>query len=116
MSLKLSLDFGSQYKRDVTWNQEIMQFPKVLTYKNTTWEWYFYDKDTSGLYDYKLMFKPLKNYVPQANPYGIELPVPDLDEMFGSYYNRSNECDCGARYDRHFPNVHSYWCKAWVKV
>lgn len=116
MSLKLALTFGSQYKKDVTWNQEIMQFPKVLTYKGAHWEWAMYDKDVSGLYDYKLLFSELKNYQGQPNMYGITLPVPDLDEMFGSYYHTSTDCECGARYNRHFPNVHSYWCKAWIKI
>lgn len=116
MSLKLLLEFGSLYKRDVVWHKELTQFPKVFTYKNTTWEWVMWDSDHSGTYDYKLLLSPLKNYLAPAGPHGIPLPVPDLDEMFGSVYAKKEECECGATYDRHFPNAHSRWCKAWKKL
>lgn len=25
-------------------------------------------------------------------------------------------CNCGAKFDREFPNIHSLWCKVYVKL
>lgn len=113
--MKLRLEFGAPAKRirEVDYNgSHVSNFPKIVRYDGAVWEFIAWDTDKMSGCDFKLLFGERRNYDEQNN-----LPVTDLEGMFGSYdISFGNKCECGATYQRGFENFHSRWCPKWEKL
>lgn len=106
--MRFRVDFGeSGPKKEISWYQSLESFPKLLRQGGKKWEWFMYDKDKSGMYDYVLIFVPLPTYDPN---YCVDMP--DIDEMLG--VRGGDKCECGAIYTS-FPNAHMFFCPKWIK-
>lgn len=92
-------------REEITWFRPIDEFPKILRWQGNVYEFIMFAPN--GYYsstDYTFHFSEIKVY--GAKYYEI----PSFVDMFRS---GSNECQCGAKHDRHFPNVHMFLCPKW---
>lgn len=105
--MKLKLQFGlSEPKREVSWWKPIKDFPYLVLYRSTKWEFVTYDKDSTGQVDYLCIFSEVLPNDP--NWHGT---FEDISHMFDSYGKR---CECGAIYTS-FPNFHMFFCSKYTK-
>jgi hypothetical protein len=102
--MKLKIHLGQGKIATVSWYKSILEFPKIVSYNNKIWEWVFYDVDKSKSFDYILQYSEKTNY----NPANYEEEPVSLETFFPLW--ASETCECGAIYDRHFPDIHSPWC------
>lgn len=103
----LRLSFGDE-ERVVNWQDDLLNFPKVIQFDESKWEWAIYDEyEDKSICDYQLIFVPLKSYDSR-----YELPIPSLEEMFNLEKRKETVCECGAKYTS-FPNIHLKYCPKW---
>ena len=103
-TIRLTLLFGlSGPIRTVNWWKELEDFPKLLNFNGSKWEWVLYEVDNTRYTDYTLTFGQLATYDP--NFYAT---MPSYEELFGGDLT----CDCGARFTT-FPFDHMFFCKLW---
>jgi len=105
--MKLKLEFGlgdgTEY---ISWYKEVLDFYKLIRYKGSAWEFTMYNKETNWHYDYTLIFTKTSNYT------GSFYSIPTFEELFG-VTSGPPKCECGAKFDRHAPNNHMFYCKLW---
>lgn len=92
-------------KEEIAWFRSITDFPKFLRWQGNVYEFVTYAPN--GHYDstdYTFHFSERKLY---SQKY---YEIPSFGDMFrgGTY-----DCQCGAKYDRHFPNIHMFLCPKW---
>lgn len=94
-------------KKEIYWYEDLLKFPKVITYQGSCYEWIAYSLDSGGSAA-TLLFG---NVSIHAYPF----PVPSFEGLFVDRTERitPNECTCGAKYDREFPDNHLQMCKLW---
>jgi hypothetical protein len=104
--MKIRVNFGlSGSIKDVSWYQPVEDFPKFVEFAKKKWEWFFYDKDQSGQFDYVLTFSEIPSYDPNYNT-----AIPTWEDLF--WHQKSYQCECGAAYSS-FPWDHMKLCKLW---
>lgn len=108
----LKLDFGySGITRTIEWNAALMDFPKIISYDGSNWEWVTYDSDPSGNVDIIMLWSKLKPYDPRYAQYAVNLE----DVLFEDKLDSSiTGCECAAKFSS-FPQIHSHWCKKYSK-
>ena len=100
--MRLRVDFGISAYREVTWAGQLMDFPRIIKFNSSNYEWAI--EDRTGRYDYILTFSKLNTVDPAFNK-----PVYSWEELFG---NGGYVCECGARHSS-FPWDHMRMCKMW---
>jgi hypothetical protein len=102
--VRILVKFGLDgYKKVVTWNKELLDFPKLLKYSGRKWEWFLYSTDPTMINDYEITLCEIGMHDP-----GYYLDIPDFEDLFGS----SSKCECGARFSS-FEWDHMYLCPLW---
>lgn len=109
LKLKIHMGLGGTVHQ-VRWYKPVAEFPKLVSHDGKVWEWIYYDNDTTGSFDHILHFGELRHYDP-ADHSEEPHPFSELTETWNT-----DQCECGAIYDRDFPHVHSFWCKKWKKI
>jgi hypothetical protein len=89
--------------RQVSWDQPVDKFPKLLRYGGKKWEWVAYDQDPTNKSAYVLLFSELPTYDPS---YYVDME--DFEEKFFGYV--AEGCSCGAIHSRSFPFDHMRYC------
>ena len=103
--MKLRIKFGQQNKENISWWGELLGFPKHIDYKNTRYEWVFYDADVTGDSDYVLTYSELNG----SNPDFWNDSV-DWEELTGDAFKK--KCECGA-HNTSFAWDHLRYCSMW---
>lgn len=103
--MRLNVHFGLIDKKEINWHQDIMDFPKIINYLDRNYEWFVYDKDPTGRFDWILNFSEIPAYDPAYN-----IKAQTWNELFAGRIN--NSCECGSNYTS-FPNHHMFYCPKW---
>ena len=102
MRLKIILSkTGGEYT--VVWPKMISDFPKFIQAHGHIYEFISYDASSNWDITYDCYFGEVTNKL----SYMGYVPI-DLDELL--YPNLYDKCECGAKYDRDFPNFHMFFC------
>jgi hypothetical protein len=105
--MRLKIQFGLINYDEMDWWRPLEDFPHIIKYLGSNYEWVLYDKDLTGRVDMILVYSEISRHDPR---YGISCTLwNDLNR------SESNDCQCGARFDRHFPNSHMMFCRKWIK-
>lgn len=94
-------------QKEVYWHDDLLNFPKVITFQGNCYEWITCNLNSDGISATLLLGS--------ASIHAYPFPVPSFERMFEEKTEliKINECTCGARYDREFPNNHMFMCKLW---
>ncbi len=113
MKLLLKLS-GFDYDKEllVDWDLEVLDCPKFGFYDNRYWGWIFYDKDTSGVADYALLFSEHKKTALPVDMFGKPFPITDFHYFFKLTPETTKECECGQKGVAWA--IHSNWCPKWT--
>jgi len=106
--MKLSLHFGlTEPKRTIYWHGEIGEFPTLILFKGSKWEFVLYQRDDTGVVDYICNFSEVPPYDPNFHA----TTYKNIDHLFESY---GRKCECGAIYTS-FPWDHMRMCPKWER-
>ena len=101
--MKLNINFGlTGPKKEVNWYRELMDFPKLLSFNGSKWEWAMYNKIGN---DYELTFSQIATHDPS-----FYADMPSFETMFE--YGVSDRCVCGSAYSS-FKFDHMRFCPKW---
>lgn len=101
--MKLFIIFGyGTPKKEVNWYRDLMDFPKLIRYSGSKWEWAMYHNIGS---DYELTFSQIATYDPN-----FYADMPGFEDMFE--WGNVDKCECGAAYSG-FTFDHMRFCKKW---
>lgn len=107
--MKLKLQFGmNEPRREANWHRRIDEFPTLVLYKNSKWEFVMYQRDDTKESEYILFFSMVKSYDPNWHANTYESIDYCLDSGWGG------KCECGAAYTS-FPQLHMFFCPKWTK-
>jgi hypothetical protein len=101
MRLKLEFGFGDGVEV-VSWYRDVKDFPKYIRYQGDTYEFVLYNQDDTMQNDYILHLSKSRSYNCKYED------IPKYSDMFGGYFKKE-ECECGAKHDRHYPQGHYHW-------
>lgn len=104
--MKIKCEFGKwdgwEY---ISWYRDIADFPKLVRHMGDLYEFAMYQKESPGhQVDYTFFFSKTSKSVAKYD----EIPV--FKEMFAHCFIRSDECHCGAKYDKDNPKYHMIFC------
>lgn len=102
--MRIKVQFGNVDTKEISWHDNVMNFPQLIKYLGRNYEWAVYDKDLTGKVDWILIFGEVPSYDPN---FYVDAPLwTDLfNEPVGG-------CECGARYSS-FPWDHFRYCRFW---
>ncbi len=104
--MRITIRFGFDHKKEVSWYQDIMDFPKLMKFNGKRWEWFSYQKDPNSSWnDYELTFSELPVYDPSYYS-----DMKSFEEMFEGA--KGDGCECGAAFSS-FKWDHMRLCKLW---
>lgn len=107
--MKLTLQFGfNEPKRQISWWQEVGDFPHLVLYKGKKWEFIMYQEDPAKQVDHIFFFGEIQNY----DPNWYATTYVDIDKYIND--GAGDKCDCGAIYTS-FKDKHMFFCPKWVK-
>ena len=101
--MKLYINFGLTIKKEVKWYRDVMDFPKLLRFNGSKWEWAMYQSLGNN---YELTFSQIATYDPN---YYVDMP--SFEEMFE--WDNRDKCCCGAAYNSGFTWDHLRYCPKW---
>lgn len=105
--------FG-KYERVVEWHGDTGNFPRAFKLYKEYWDQPTMMGSFGENHDYSMSYTKT-NF---SSYLGLELP--DFETMFAyqdsTTLKKVTGCECGAHHDRHFLNVHSFWCPKWRKI
>lgn len=102
--MKLIINFGLSIKKEVNWYKDLMDFPKLIKFQGSRWEWAMYNAIGS---DYELTFSQIYSYHPH-----FYAEMPCFEDMFE--WGNLDKCCCGAAFSS-FPWDHFRMCPKWTK-
>jgi hypothetical protein len=107
--MKLVINFGHNgIKKEVDWYRQLMDFPKLIRFSGSKWEWAMYHNVGST---YELTFSQIATYDPN---YYVDMP--SFEDMFE--WGVTDKCVCGAIYSS-FQWDHLRYCpkhKPWSQI
>lgn len=109
--MRLRLDFGLDKRREVSWTGDVSSFPNAIEFEGVKYEWFMYQKDNSGHYEYILKFSPMKAH--DTRWYWCVDFKERFENSWGS--RKNNGCECGAVHTS-FPQVHMFYCPEFKKI
>jgi hypothetical protein len=101
--MKLVVKFGMSIKKEVDWYRDVMDFPKLLRFQGSKWEWAMYNGSGQN---YELTFSQIGSYDPS-----FYMDMPSFEDMFE--WAGGDKCVCGALYTS-FTFDHMRFCPKWV--
>jgi hypothetical protein len=105
--MRIRVNFGVVEKKDVDWWKPLDHFPKLFKYKGMNYEFVFYDKDPTGVFDMILTCTQLPSYDPN-----YDVVCETWEQLFGE--EKQSGCQCGAAHTS-FSNGHMFYCSKWRK-
>src|SRR5208282_4593426 len=107
--MKLTINFGHNgIKKEVNWYRDLMDFPKLIRFSGSKWEWAMYHNVGN---DYELTFSQIPTYDPN-----FYADMPSFEDMFE--WANVDKCVCGSAYSS-FSWDHMRFCpkhKSWDKL
>lgn len=104
--MNIIINFGlNGAKKEVTWHKPLMDFPKLIRFQGSCWEWAIYNYIGT---DCELTFSKIPSYDPN---YYAEMPT--FEVMF-EWTSGGDKCECGSAHTA-FPFDHMFYCKKWSK-
>ncbi len=103
--MKLKLQFGlNEPPLLFDWPSRVDDFPGLVLYKKTKWEFVIYDDDDTGEAKYVFTFSRVQNY----DPNWYATTYVDIDSLIAS----TKECGCGAKGGE----GHFLFCPKWTRL
>lgn len=108
LNVKLRIDFGyNGTRREVTWWQQLSDFPTAVLFNGERWEWVSFEKDYSGNFDQILLFG-------RMSPGDARwMECVDFENRFGTS-STYDTCQCGSIHSS-APQFHMFYCPKWRK-
>jgi hypothetical protein len=106
--MRFRCHFGlNEPPRECAWWKPIQEFPPLVKFKGTKYEFVMWGPDPTNQVDYILHFSQMATYDPNWHATVYE----DIDHLFFGY---GQTCECGAIYSS-FPWDHMRFCRLWTK-
>jgi len=104
--MKIRIEFGLvSGEEDVNWYKSVDDFPRVMRYQGDVYEYYTHKLEHYKPFEYTFVFHITSNF--KSSYWSIST----FQQLFNNYVD--NSCGCGAKYDRHAPNSHMFYCPKW---
>lgn len=102
--MKIKVEFGMYDGSEIiNWYRDISDFPKLLRYQGSVYEFAMYTPDTTLQNDYIFTFSQTSRYRARWED------IPVFKDMFGPPAWNST-CQCGSKYDKGNPKHHYEFC------
>lgn len=102
--MKIKIEFGlSDGVEIVNWYRDIVDFPKLLRYQGSVYEFAMYRADPTLQTDYIFNFSQTNRYLTRWED------IPVFRDMF-SFPAWDANCQCGSKHDKGNPKHHYEFC------